>query len=633
MTPLFFVDTIQAQSWTRPSELRSKKLIDAAIYTLDSAPVPLNSRTLAEHSQFTLTHPFDGIAVRAELDAKWCEQLRSRFKDQPDVNIEANLDTFLWSKQSVPFAAAESAVANLNRVQWGSLTDNFLWCNFRGGEDVLRADITNDKDWAAVEHNARVVGRVCKEAKFKGLLLDTEQYGHYANSEDPFPLGRGTAEQRRERGRRWIKAIQSECPDVRIIIFFAWSPDLEKAGFLKGVRDFLDGMLEGIEEPGRLVHGYENTFYYGQIAGSRFTNEGFRGDRALYEESRDTIRTWRSLSCDPEKYDRFVQVGMAAWLESDPWNLWNGWPSGTKATIWSNVPMALMASDEYVWCWSEHTNFLHQRTGDAANLPSEKWLNPYLASLTNQTFNRGDEQVRSVQEDFSADPLLRGWYFDFDMLEVGRKLDPSMDVPILTRDAVPYVWLRQDKAVHVRGTWLTGMNGDSVARHGTQRRRFVHPVHPVSNNSRFEFAIDFRIESFGTDNANPIVLGLFHSDQPTDRQSLTLQIRDAHSITFVFAGNKDHWNSEKDNGLKTGRTYRASFDYDEAMGRLRATVRDLIDNSIVCQSEGDVVKVGGFQLNEVGAALWDGEETATPLDKAYRYHLERISFENRQIGI
>ena len=33
-----------------------------------------------------------------------------------------------------------------------------------------------------------------------------------------------------------------------------------------------------------------------------------------------------------EKYDRFVHVGMAAWVEDHPWNVPDGWPLGSKVS-------------------------------------------------------------------------------------------------------------------------------------------------------------------------------------------------------------------------------------------------------------------------------------------------------------
>ena len=622
--------TASAQMWAQPKELRGKKLIDTGIYTMDSSPIPLNSRTLPDHPEFTKTHPFDGIALRAALDPTWCEEMQRPYQGRPDINAETHLDGWIWSKQAVPWDAIKPAVDDLKRVQWGSLTDNFLWCNTRGGDTVFRADLTNDDDWQGVEHNAKMMGRLCKQAGLKGLLLDTEQYSRYEKTGEPFPWGRGSSELMRDRGRRWMQALQSEAPDIRIIIFFAWSPDLDAADFLKGVKDFLDGMLAGIEPPARLIHGYENTFYYGQTAGTRHTAEGFRGDRARYIESRDTMRGWRSLSNNPEKFDRVVEVGMAAWLEGDPWNLWGGWPSGSRDNIWSNVPMALVASDEYVWCWSEHSNYFHQRSGDSVNLSTEQWLNPYLASLTNQTFNRGDEQVASLVENFFTDPLLMGWYFDYDMLAVSRKQHTDHAIPIFSRDAVPYRWSEKKRALIVEGTWLAGSDGRQLAQYSRERRRFVHPVQTVTTQSQLECLVDFTIDDFGENPENPIVLGLFNSDLPTIKESLTLRIRSADSVHLVLTGNQAVRKSAPGRSLTTDRMYRASL-ISGPNADLQVTLIDLTDNSSLCELNGSMDRAGEFHLNEVGIAFWGGEKAVTPTEKAYQYRVHSIQFTTKKM--
>ncbi|MEI8045390.1 MAG: hypothetical protein WCL11_28535, partial [Verrucomicrobiota bacterium] len=45
--------------------------------------------------------------------------------------------------------------------------------------------------------------------------------------------------------------------------------------------------------------------------------------------------------------------------------------------------------------------------------------------ITNQTFNTGQEPSKSFTETFQSDPLKRGWYFDFDLLSIGREVIPG----------------------------------------------------------------------------------------------------------------------------------------------------------------------------------------------------------------
>lgn len=603
-----------AGNWARPAELRTKKLIDAGIYTMDS---PVNARWLADHPEFTTAHPFDGIAVRLPLAAEWCQE-----EGLPEG---ARFDDVVWKTRPVPYAAVAGAVADLKRTRWGPLTDNFLWWNLRGGTKKLAgADPESDDDWKAIEHNAALAARVCKEAGLKGLLFDTEQYGAFPGTKSHYPFGKAKPEVLRKRGRAWMKAVQQECPDIVVLFTFAWSPDLDAAGFLAGVKDFIDGMLDGIDGKARLVHGYENTFYYGQRAGSRFTKDGFRGDRARYDEAVAAMRTWRSYSGDPAKFDRHVRVGMAAWLESDPWNLWSGWPSGTRETIWSNVPLALAASEEYVWCWSEHTNFLHTLTDP---VPGRTGLNPYLASLTNQTFNTGKEAATRFDEDFATDPLAKGWYFDFDMLDVGRKRSPDQAMPVLLREGVPYRWVPREKHLLVGNAWAAGPDGKGVARHDRQRRRFVRPVREAGPAATVEAAVDFDIGSFGADPENPVVVGLFHSDRPVDRGSVSLRIAGPNAATIVVAGTAGAWTSKPGTGLKAGRKYRFAVALDGPSGVLDARLTEPADGTVVCELRGRLpAGVNGLSWDEVGVAQPDWRLTDTPPQEAHAYHVTRVRY-------
>lgn len=499
------------------------------------------------------------------------------------------------------------------------MTDNFLWYQFRNGGG-FPVNIARDSDWSAVKQNAVMAARVCREAELKGILFDTEQYG-YA------PLKEATPDLRRQRGRQWIEAVQTEYPAIRVMFTFAWCNDLIHTEFLAGLQDFLNGMLDEIQPPARLINTYENTFYYGHVAGSRFAKDGIGGDRTKYEAARQSIKDWRSLSTAPDKYDQIVEVGMAAWLESDPWDLVPGWPSGHKHTVWSNLPMALAVSDEYVWCWSEHTGYLVSLLHPEMLAKRGSGPNPFLASVTNQTFNTGHKCVRSLREDFFVDPLKRGWYFDFDILEVGRTFNRPLSVPIFSHQAVPYVWSKADQAVQIQGIWMTGENGDVVANLNRQRQRYVHPLQPIDGENRFHADFDFLVQTFGSDPENPIVLGLFNHDQPTDRQSLILQIRSNGAVTLALSGDHNKWESDPGQRLKTDQTYRATFSYDNQGRQLWAKVLDLADSSLICQLKGTIPKqVGRFQLDEIGAAIWNAKETTPTFATSYKYYLRRVRF-------
>lgn len=602
------------REWASPAELRSKKLIDAGIYTLDSK---LDSHWLAEHPEFATAHPFDGIVLRLPLAADWCKK-----EGLPEGT---RFDDVVWKTRFVPYEAVAGAVADLKRTRWGQLTDNFLWWNLRGGTKKLTsADPERDDDWKAIEHNAALAARVCKEAGLKGLLLDTEQYRMFPGTKSHYPFGKARGDLLRKRGQAWMKAVQKECPDIVVLFTFAWAPDLDQAGFLAGVKEFINGILDAIEGNARIVHGYENTFYYGQTAGSRYTNDGFRGDRARYEEAAASMRNWSSFSRDPVKFQKHVRVGMAAWLESDPWNLWSGWPSGTKDTIWSNLPLALATSEEYVWCWSEHTNFLHTLTDP---IPGQTGLNPYLASLTNRTFNTGKEAATQFDEDFAADPLANRWYFDFDMLALGRKRNPTDAGLHMPGNAVPYRWVPERKCLLVGNAWVRDPEGKETVSHDRQRRRFVRPIREVTQTGVMQASIEFAINSFGSDRANPMVLGLFHSTLPADRNSLTLRIAAQDDATIVMAGKEGARTSRIGKGLMVDRKYRFAVTFNGSAGGVDMRLIDLSDGKTLCEFRGEHSAVGeGFGVDEIGVAQPDWLETTTSPQNAHSYQVNRVRY-------
>jgi formylglycine-generating enzyme len=601
-------------AWAKPGELWGKIMIGTGQDSLGG----ISPQFLVNNLDFIAHYPYDGVATIVPLAADWIAA-----QGFSGAGTYDTLDVLVWSKVEVPYSAVKRTVESLQRVSWRQLTDNFLWCRFNrththNPDRDFAANFTKDEEWAAVEKNIALMARVCREAKFKGIMLDTEQYGRYVSGE-PYPMGKDTAEVLRKRGRQWIQAIQAEYPAVTIIIFFGWSPDLNIAGFLKGVEPFLNGVLEGIQAPGRLVHAYENTFYYGMGPCERFSAEGFPGDRARYQWARDSMKKWRCFSSDPAKFEKFVDVGMAAWMESDPWDVAPD-ASGGNDMVWSNVPLALAYSDRYVWVWSEHTDYANSFL--RGNDP-----NPYLLSLSNQTFNTGHEAAYLLAEDFATNPLLKGWYFDFDILKVGRKKAPSQISPILSLEAVPYFWSRDSRAVQIQGTWTEGPSGEEVARLGQQRRRYVHPLQPLTQNDVFQVEFDFQVDRFGSDPANPIVLGLFNSDAPVNRQALTLQIKGPEEATITLVGEGKPWVAPLPvkGGLAKDTAYRLAVAYDGPARSLQIKLIAQADSSLLNETQGTVpASTGQFSLDELGAAQWDVTETSTPVAKAYQYRLQRV---------
>jgi len=612
--------------WATSAELRNKKFICGGQFGTNGGNTAVTSRYLAKHPEFTALFPYDGYIVPALLDAAWGQKmgLKPKIGDQPHDYF---LHELIWNRTKIPDGAIDDIIKDLKLINWRGVTDNFL--NFTlidGARGRFTPDLTNDQDWAILEHNARMAARLCRESNLKGFWLDTEQYGNYRwrtesgvpefdpkrPTELKFPLGKDKPEVLRRRGAQWIKAVQAELPAVKIIITFAWSPDANEYGPIKGVNGFLNGVLDGIEAPGQLIHGYENTFYFGQGPGTTHTREGFPGDRSRFDTARAQMRQWRAFSTNPPKYDKFLKVGMAAWVEDDPWNRWdNSWPSGDKSSFWSNLPLALASSDEYVWVWSEHTKYGWNTQGP---------INPFLASLRNRTFNTGTEQVNFFAEDFAKDPLQNGWFFDFDMLAIAGKKKEGQSVPIMTLDGVPYVWEKTPGALSVRGETAT-----------SQRRRFARPVEPVHRDAGFYASIDFQVEQFGTDPENPIVMGFFTSDHPVHQSSLTLRIASQNRVNLVLneAGKSFDFSLVVSGGLQAGKTYRLSLDQKKGVGVCQAAFTDTSwPDKPLAQVKipiSEAKKSSGW--DELGIAMWESTSGAAKpvgVPVPYRYQVKKV---------
>lgn len=579
--------------WASPAELRGKRLIGAGQYANYGGEQAVTSRYLARHPEFLARYPFDGIVLSVPVPAA----VVARYRLDPG---EYRLQNLLWTPLGLDDAAFAEARADLKAVRWGHVTDNFLnvtMSDATDGKRLLRLD--DDRDWAAVEANFAAAARLCRAAGLTGIWLDTEQYGNYQSSGDKFPLGRDSAAVLRRRGAQWIRAIQRELPAVQILVTFAWSPDADGYGPLKGATPFLNGVLDAIQAPGAIHHTYENTFYFGQGPGTLYAASdgkanGYPGGRARFETAVASIRSWRSLSGNPAKYDRVVKTGMAAWVEDDPWNAWGNEP-GLSWSLWSNAALALAYSEKYVWVWSEHTHYAH-------GLAAGNGVNPFLASLTNQTFNTGREAAVALAEDFATDPLRRGWHFDFDMLAIARKTKPEHAMPTMSPEALPYAWEPKSRSVRVRG--------DAPAGLPTQRRRFVHPVRP---SARFAARFDLRIETLPRDPANPIRLGLFAHGAPVDRQSVSILIRAADSVWLSVADRRARLPLAAP--LVPGRTYGFTL--------TRGTAVDAValGGAVVIGRARLPKGAGAAALDEFGVALDDTGAARPGAAPDYAYQL------------
>ncbi|MFY7952527.1 MAG: hypothetical protein ACOVT5_08465, partial [Armatimonadaceae bacterium] len=387
------------ERWATPAELDGKTVLGAGQYSAISVesehcPTP---EFLRKHPDYLENHPFNGVAIPVRVPESWCKQ------NGLIENAGYALHDLVFTAIPLDDRAVAAARNDLRAVRWAHCTENRLWVTVRdgtrSGETNHQAPILTEANWGVACANAAVVAKLARDSRLVGLVVDTEQYTNYRSGEH-YPFGKFNKETWRQRGRQWIEAVQTAFPNVSLLFFFSWGPEHEPGGWpgYENLKPFMDGILDAIRAPARIVHGWESTFWYGgrrTMPGGEFHH--YPGDRKTFRDTAAMIRGWRTLSANPAKYDRFVSINMAAWVESDPWNLFPGWPTGRMDQLpWSNLALTLAYSESTVWVWSEHTHYPRTRSQ----------RNPFLWSLLNQTRRRNAAQ-QSFVETFQTAPSRR----------------------------------------------------------------------------------------------------------------------------------------------------------------------------------------------------------------------------------
>jgi hypothetical protein len=220
------------------------------------------------------------------------------------------------------------------------------------------------------------------------------------------------------------------------------------------------------------------------------------------------------------------------------------------------------------------------------------------------------------------------------MLSLGRKANPAHEVPLMSLEAVPYAWSKESRAVGITGRWPTARKSNSVvaSSQAPQRRRYVHPIRLSPQNTPFQAALNFRIESFGNTPNNPMVLGFFAADELIERHSLTLQIASADQARLVLASNgkSKSWALAIPGGMKAGHPYRFSVEYTGLNRRLRASLSELSGEparSVQIQQRLPASTIPSL-WDELGAALGEKNTQPETNSETYRYRLEHVSLRN-----
>jgi hypothetical protein len=216
--------------------------------------------------------------------------------------------------------------------------------------------------------------------------------------------------------------------------------------------------------------------------------------------------------------------------------------------------------------------------------------------------------------------MHRSWYFDFDMLSIGRKAEPEHEATVMSVDAMPYRWDREQKGISV-------IAGNSPSLSG-QRQRFVRRLPTDTQKTNFHACFDFRLDASGASDCPDIALGLFHDEQSIRDQSISLRIDGEDEAMLVLAATGASNQLLPTNfagGVKLGVVYRFELNYTSLDQNLVATLTDLTTHATQTVSAILPARLTPLDLNEVGVAI--GEESGHPSSPINEHRLVLLKAE------
>jgi hypothetical protein len=273
---------------------------------------------------------------------------------QGDQKARPNFGWNCWGKRAFSQTDLQPAIDDLLATQFHHFTENFL--RF----DAVPADIDWFDDYTPVIQNIQLAAHVVKITRCRGILLDTEQYNaklwDYSKQRDAKTKSWDDyAKQARLRGSQFMDALQKADPDCTIFMTFAYTLLLEQAeGDSKKMprisygllAPFLDGMLDVAGPEIKFVDGYEGSYSFKTAAKFAMARQEL------------SVRVLKGFVADAQKYQQHFQLGYGIWMDFDSqkkrWNDSNPAQNFfTPETFQQSVRLALSASDQYVWIYTQ----------------------------------------------------------------------------------------------------------------------------------------------------------------------------------------------------------------------------------------------------------------------------------------
>jgi len=284
--------------------------------------------------------PFDGVIFG----------VRAWTKDGPIYFSHEN-----WGRRLFTEEELRPAMEDLRATNFEKFTENFMRLNATPGDvDWF------DQEFDVVIENARLAARVARAGRVRGFMLDVEMYqkpvftyrGQKHSEQKSFEE---YCSQVRERGRQFMRAIQSEMESPVVLLTFAHSlaagaPQLALKDIGYGLLpSFVDGMLEAAGPRTVIVDAYESAYPFREVA------QFVAGRRAI-------MKSGLKVSRAPQAYRNHMKVGFGLYMDQG-WGSVGWFPDDPEKNKLSPLEFeyalhrALTYTDRYVWVYSEQPNW------------------------------------------------------------------------------------------------------------------------------------------------------------------------------------------------------------------------------------------------------------------------------------
>jgi hypothetical protein len=328
--------------------------------------------------------PFDGVVLAA------------RIRD-----LEGPAREFAWSAVTRRYTAAEfhPVVSTLRGIPFRRFLHNFLRINLNPVDRPF--DMFDEDRWGILTANFATVAAAAREAGLRGLMVDPEAYATPDPKIQPPRFNvfdarlrqtdQGFSTYRRQafaRGEAVGRAVTDAYPGIVLLLAFGPgatcldpAPEEEQAYGL--LAPFVDGLLAGAAGRARVVEGSEFAYPYRSCDRFQETYAILRG-------------ACRRRSLDPEKYDRWLEIGFGLWLDYDSVDTCRDATVAGRPCRWFDpsvypperrhlvdpdgfaqaVASALALSEGYVWIYTNEPKWWTETNPLGENLPE-----PYVAAL------------------------------------------------------------------------------------------------------------------------------------------------------------------------------------------------------------------------------------------------------------